>query len=104
MLKQGGSIRRRTFLVHKVVFTDEARKQIAKLDQQRKIQIKEAVEKIAANPDSGKPLTNLLKGRFSFRVGDYRIIYKVFKHEVLVLILTIGHRREVYKKTSRKNY
>lgn len=42
----------------------------------------------------------VLKGQFAglrkFRVGDYRVIYAIFQNEVL--ILRIGHRRNVYKK------
>ncbi|ULA65746.1 MAG: hypothetical protein LZF86_250002 [Nitrospira sp.] len=38
----------------------------------------------------------MLSDRWSYRVGDWRILYKVKKNEVLILILTVGHRRDVY--------
>jgi len=90
--------------VHKLLYTDEARKQIFHLDERTKQKIHEAVRQIAANPASGKMLTRELKDRWSYRVGDYRIIYRIYKTEILVLILTIGHRKEVYKKAARKNW
>lgn len=88
--------------MHKLLYTEEAKKQISKLDNRLKVKIKEAVELIAQNPAIGKPLTRELKGRCSYRVGDYRIIYRIYHTEVVVLILAVGHRREVYSKQARK--
>jgi mRNA interferase RelE/StbE len=36
-------------------------------------------------------------GLFKLRVGDYRIIYQLKEHEVIVVIVKVGHRREVYE-------
>ena len=47
------------------------------------------------NPEKGKPLKGTYKGLNSYRIGDYRIIYTVIKD--IVLILKIGHRKEIYK-------
>ncbi len=91
-------------LVHKLLYTDEALKQIKKLNEKLKAQVRLALEEIAKEPSLGKPLTRELRGRFSYRVADYRIIYKVYRLEVLVLILTVGHRREVYKKIGKKDW
>ncbi len=49
------------------------------------------------DPFLGKPLKDNLKGKYSFRVGSYRIIYSVHKHEITVYVLDIGHRREIYQ-------
>jgi mRNA interferase RelE/StbE len=43
-----------------------------------------------------KPLKGKLAGRYRYRVGDYRIIYRIQEDEVEVIILLIAHRREVY--------
>ena len=88
----------------KLLYTEEAKKQIAKLDERTKIKTNEALEKIAKNPETGKPLTRELEGRWSYRVGDYRIIYRIYRTEVIVLILTMGHRRDVYAKILRKGW
>ncbi len=48
-----------------------------------------------APQEFGEPLRRTLKGYWKLRVGDYRVIYKVI--ETTVLILRIGHRREVYE-------
>ena len=86
----------------KLVYTDEAKKQISKLDSRTKEKVRLAMEEIALNPGTGKPLTRELKGRWSYRVGDYRIIYRIDHGFVTVIVLTIGHRREVYEKMARK--
>ena len=61
-------------------------------------QIRKAIEsKLQTNPiEFGKPLRYSLKGCRRLRVGDYRVIYKI--DENIVLIIKIGHRREVYEE------
>ena len=51
-----------------------------------------------SNPRStGKALTNNLKGLWRYRIGDYRLICEIHDNELIILALTIGHRREIYK-------
>ncbi|MBU2632509.1 type II toxin-antitoxin system RelE/ParE family toxin, partial [Patescibacteria group bacterium] len=52
---------------------------------------------IKEEPFLGKPLTRELTGKFSFRVGVYRIIYKVNKKDKVIEILTAGHRATIYE-------
>lgn len=68
---------------------------IAAPDRKR---IKKAIEeRLGSNPiEYGKPLQYSLKGCRRLRVGDYRIIYKIEEPET-VLIVKIGHRKEVYE-------
>jgi len=51
---------------------------------------------IMDNPYQGKSLKHDFKGKYSFRVGQYRIIYKIVKESITVYIFDIGHRRDVY--------
>jgi mRNA interferase RelE/StbE len=44
----------------------------------------------------GRPLTADLKGLWRLRVGDYRIVAKIEADRLVVLVVTVGHRREVY--------
>lgn len=53
------------------------------------------IQSLTDNPQAGKRLVGPLKGKLSLRIGDYRIIYKIEK--TTIYILTINHRREVYK-------
>lgn len=56
-----------------------------------------ALSDLEKDPFQGKLLKGELRGKYSYRVGDYRIIYRVHKHELLVLIIDVGHRRQVYQ-------
>lgn len=86
----------------KILYANEAKKAIDKLPLKKKRQIKDAIERIAQNPQIGKHLTHELTGLLSYRSGAYRIIYRIYHKEILVLILTVTHRKESYKKISRK--
>ncbi|MDP8230469.1 MAG: type II toxin-antitoxin system RelE/ParE family toxin [Candidatus Gorgyraea atricola] len=88
--------------MYKIAYTKEAKERIDKLDKKKKRQIKEAVERIAQNPEIGKQLLHEFKGLSSYRSGDYRVIYRVYHQEILILILTIGHRKDIYKLLKRK--
>jgi addiction module RelE/StbE family toxin len=72
---------------------------ITSLDGSAKKVIKKAIEeKLMVDPlKFGRPLRRSLSGLFKLRVGDYRIIYQIHKQEVLVVVVKVGHRREVYE-------
>lgn len=81
-----------------IKFTKEAKKKIQKLDPLIKPVIKKAIESLAENPYRGKPLSYDLAGLYSLRTSDYRIIYRVNGEELVIIVITVGHRREIYKK------
>jgi len=87
---------------YKILYTNEARKAIDKLPLKKKYRIKNAIERIAQNPQIGKHLTRELAGLLSHRSGTYRIIYRIYHKEILVLILAIGHRKDIYRQATRK--
>jgi len=59
--------------------------------------VRVVVEILANNPYLGKPLKGKLKGRYSYRVADYRIIYSILKRELIIWIVKVMHRREAYR-------
>jgi mRNA interferase RelE/StbE len=56
-----------------------------------------AFDVIARDPAQGKPLHGELQGLRSYRLGSYRILYEVRRGELLVVVIDLGHRREIYK-------
>ena len=46
----------------------------------------------------GKGLTANRSGQWRYRIGDYRLICSIHDNELVILTLTVGHRREVYKQ------
>ena len=67
-------------------------------DQKLKDHILDAIEHhIARDPFAWKPLVGPLKGIYSHRIGVIRILYKPYKDRLIVVVLDIAHRREVYR-------
>jgi mRNA interferase RelE/StbE len=83
---------------HTIKFTREAKKRIEKLDASIKKIIQKAIDSLAQNPYKGKPLSHELAGLYSYRTSDYRIIYKIEEGQLIIIVITVGHRREIYKK------
>jgi len=59
--------------------------------------VRAVLESLANDPLQGKPLKGGLTGVRSYRVGAYRIVYEVDKGRLVVLVLDIGNRREIYR-------
>lgn len=79
-------------------FSNTASRQFQKLkDKKLKERIATALEYIATSPFIGKPLQAEFKGCYSYRIGDYRVIYTFFKKKKYIDIIRIDHRREVYR-------
>ena len=56
-----------------------------------------ALDDLERDPFQGRVLKGQLKGRYSYRVGSYRMIYLVRRQKLLVLVVDIGHRRDIYR-------
>ena len=82
-----------------IQYTKSARAEIDNLDGSiRKIIKKVIEEKLMTDPlKFGLSLRRNLSGFFKLRVGNYRIINKIEKKEIIVLVISVGHRREVYE-------
>lgn len=85
----------------RVEFDKDAARDLRKLghDAQRQI-LRYLRQRIATAEDPrrfGRALTNDLKGLWRYRVGDFRIVAKIEEDRFIVLVLTVGHRREVYE-------
>ncbi len=79
-----------------LVISPKLLKKLEKLDRATKERILDAIKEILENPEKFKPLRYELKGLRSARVGKWRIIYRIEGEEVI--ILSIGHRKNVYEK------
>ena len=81
-------------------FDERALKELKKLGKQAQREIlKYLDERIATDADParfGKALRGDLAGLWRYRVGDYRLICSLREGQMLVLVLKVGHRRDVY--------
>lgn len=80
----------------RLFLTRRFQKNFEKLTKKTQQEAKEALKKIYIQPYSGKKLTGPLTGDYSFRIGQYRILYTVEKDNIW--IETVRHRKEVYRK------
>ena len=84
----------------KIEFLKDAYEEFKKLDKPIQKRIKEKLDILAKNPDALKRNIKPLKGSYTdlyrLRIGNYRVIYKMEKEKLLILIVRVAHRREVY--------
>ena len=80
----------------KIIFDKKAANFFKKLNLENKIRIGKKLEALKINPKLGKNLTGNLSGLWSLRVGKYRLEYQIRKKELLILILDMGHRKNIY--------
>jgi mRNA interferase RelE/StbE len=76
-----------------------AARQLRKLDAPARRRIQAAIELLAEDPRP--PRARMLvggAGEWRVRTGDYRIVYEIHDGRLLVLVVAVGHRREVYER------
>ena len=85
---------------YKVIFAERAKKQLKKLDKHIAALIIGWLEKNIQNCENprlhGKGLVENKSGQWRYRIGDYRVICEIQDKEIIVLVLEVGHRREIY--------
>lgn len=85
---------------YSVVYTKQAEKALRKLDKQTQALIYGWIGKNLVgceNPrQHGKGLTANRSGQWRYRVGDYRILAEIQDGKIIILVLNIGHRSEIY--------
>jgi len=78
--------------------TRSAARAIRRLDPQIRERVRAAIELLVEEPLRGKPLQLTLHGLRSWRTGDWRLIYRIVEEQVEILVVAVGHRREVYDR------
>ena len=80
--------------------SETAKKQLSALDrtiQQRILKYLRDRVSLASDPrELGGPLQSNLSGLWKYRVGDYRIIAKIDSENFFILVVLVGHRRNIY--------
>lgn len=86
---------------YSVKTTPKFDKEFRKLDRYTQKMLKSWIEKNligCENPRShGKDLVSNKSGQWRYRIGDYRLICQIQDNELVILALSVGHRREVYE-------
>ncbi len=88
---------------YRVVYTKFSQKDLDRLDSSDVRRILKKVNEFSQRPDPlefAKKLTGFVIDTYRFRVGDYRVVFRVdpqTKHLVVLVVLRVRHRKEVYK-------
>ena len=87
---------------YKVIFTEKAKKQLKKMDKYTAALIIGWLEKNIENCENprvhGKGLVENKSEQWRYRIGNYRVICEIQDENIIVLVLEIRHRREIYNK------
>ncbi len=81
------------------MLTTAAARELRKLDPQSRRRIQATIDTLATNPRP-PAATRLVGGAGEWRVrtGDYRVVYEIHDDVLLILVLRMGHRRDVYRQ------
>ena len=84
--------------MYKVVWKNTALKQLAKIDKKIADKLTDKVENyLVKDPiNRGERLLYDYKGFYRYRFGDYRVIYEIKAQELIISVVKVAHRREVY--------
>ena len=87
--------------MYRVEFTKEALKSLKKLDGPTMLLIMSWIRKNlegCANPrQHGKALVANHSGKWRYRIGDYRLISEIQEDKIIILILSVGHHKDIYE-------
>lgn len=88
-------------MIYSVEVTEKFEKEFNKLDKYTQKMIKAWIEKNLSNAENprvfDKGLTADKSGLWRYRIGDYRLICKIIDEKLVILALTIGYRKKIYK-------
>jgi mRNA interferase RelE/StbE len=84
-------------MTYQIFFTDKAKKQLEKLEKVDQERIVKSLERIRIRPEAH--ITKLVGDPgYKLRIGDYRVILEIEKDKLIILVLMIGHRKNIYGK------
>ena len=84
-------------LLYEIIFSQKAKKQLFELEKIIQERIIATLERIRIRPEAY--ITKLVGDPgYKIRVGDYRVIMDIDKTKLLILVIKIGHRRNIYDK------
>jgi mRNA interferase RelE/StbE len=81
---------------YSIKIESDAMKQLAQIDKPYRLLIVKRIDDLASDPFVGKQLKGQWRSLRRIRVGNYRVIYSIKANELVVLIVQIGHRKDIY--------
>ena len=88
-------------MTYRIEISRRAAKAVTSLDKPLRRKILAAIEALSGNPRPGGCRKLAGQEAWRIRVGDYRVIYEIHDQVLLVLVIGIGHCREIYRQRSQ---
>ena len=86
--------------MYKLLLEEKVEETFSKLQKKGKLkyeQVMKKLDKIAENPYSGKPLKNVMKGKWRTHIGEHVLIYEILESEKAVKIIDYEHHDDAYR-------
>lgn len=86
-------------MTYTLIWSEGAKKDLSAIGKTEYMRIGKKVElHLIKDPvNLGKSLVGGLSGLYRYRMGDYRVIYKIVKGELIVMVISVGHCKDVYE-------
>jgi mRNA interferase RelE/StbE len=82
---------------YRIVIKKSAAKEIERLNKQDKIRVIARIRKLAFDPRPAGSKKLSSQEKYRIRQGRYRILYKIEDNELIITVVKVGHRKDVYK-------
>ena len=83
--------------MYQITFDKDALQFLKKCKRGEQQQLITRIEKLRENPYRGKRLAGNLFGLFRLRIDKYRVLYKILDDKVMIIIVDIGHRKDIHE-------
>jgi mRNA interferase RelE/StbE len=83
-------------MIYELNFSKKSLKDLSKIDDPNYSKIKIAISNLTENPRPHGYIKLTERDGYRLRVGNYRIIYNIFDQELIIEIISLGHRKEIY--------
>ncbi len=84
--------------MYEVIIEPPAERFIKSLNKEKQKKLLDAIDELSEKPVLGKELVGRLRGLRSRRIGIYRIIYKIEETKLIIFVLRVGYRKDIYTK------
>ena len=83
---------------YSIQFTSRARRDLEGLDRTAQLRLRTHIDRLVVNPiPAGAKKLHGNEPYYRIRVGDYRVVYQVESKQLVVIVVKIGHRKEIYR-------
>lgn len=84
-------------MTYRTEFSSSARRQLKELPSDIQLEIREAVNSLSTAPRPMGVARMSGEDAYRIRVRDYRVVYEIYDEVLIVIVVAVGHRREVYR-------